>query len=112
MGLESDFGDGRAWAFRTPSRSEGWSRIAALLEPLGVEWQENEPHGGADIGPMHEHGGVPAVDVVQDGTHYFDLHHTANDVMTEVDRESLDHAMRAVMTVAYAAALDVDGITR
>jgi hypothetical protein len=112
MGLESDFGDGRAWALRTPSRSEGWARVAALLEPLGVGWQENEPHGGADIGPMHEQGGVPAVDVVQDGTRYFDLHHTANDVMTEVDRESLDHAMRAVMTVAYAAALDVDGITR
>ena len=53
-----------------------------------------------------------AVDVEQDGSRYFDLHHTANDVLTEVDPASLDAAMRAVMSVAYAAALDVEGITR
>lgn len=110
IAMEADFGDGRAWALRTPDRSEAWARVAALLEPMDVAWDTEEPHGGADIEAMHEAGGVPPVDIEQDGSRYFDLHHTANDVMTEVDRESLDHAMRAVMTVAYAAALDVDGI--
>ncbi|MFO0683841.1 MAG: M20/M25/M40 family metallo-hydrolase [Sandaracinus sp.] len=113
--LEADFGDGAAWGLRTPDapeRTEAWQRVASLLAPMGVEWTAEEPHGGADIGPMHEAGGVPAVDVEQDGTRYFDLHHTANDVLTEIDRSSLDHAMRAVLTVAYAAALDVDGIHR
>lgn len=112
IAMEADFGDGRAWALRTPDRSEPWARVASLLEPMEIVWDEDAPHGGADIGAMHEAGGVPPVDVEQDGTRYFDLHHTANDVMTEVDRDSLDHAMRAVMTVAYAAALDVEGITR
>ncbi len=115
VALEADFGDGAAWGLRTPDapeRTPAWRRIARLLEPMGVVWTEDEPGGGADIGPMHEAGGVPAVDVEQDGTRYFDLHHTANDVLTEIDRSSLDHAMRAVLTVAYAAALDVDGIHR
>jgi hypothetical protein len=115
VAMEADFGDGRAWALRTPdapTHTDAWAPIARLLEPMGVIWDAGEPHGGSDIGPMHDAGGVPPVDVEQDGTRYFDLHHTANDVLTEIDRESLDHAMRAVMTVAYAAALDVDAIHR
>ncbi|MBN8616991.1 MAG: M20/M25/M40 family metallo-hydrolase, partial [Deltaproteobacteria bacterium] len=123
IGLEADFGDGRAWALRTPDASERseasaptprWERIARLLAPMGVVWQPDEPHGGADLSPLHESedgepplaSPMPVLDVVQDGTRYFDLHHTANDVMTEVDRVSLDHAMRAVLTVAYALALE------
>jgi hypothetical protein len=112
LAMEADFGDGRALTLRTPARTDGWSHVAALLEPMGVVWSEDEPHGGADLEAMHEGGAVPLADIGQDGSHYFDLHHTANDVMTEVTRESLDHAMRAVMTVAYAAALDVDEIAR
>ncbi len=124
IGLEADFGDGRAWALQTPDASERtdastptprWERIARLLAPMGVVWQADEPHGGADLSPLHEAedgepplaNPMPVVDVVQDGTRYFDLHHTPNDVMTEVDRDSLDHAMRAVLMVAYAISLDV-----
>jgi hypothetical protein len=112
LAMEADFGDGRAYAMRSPGRGEAWDRIARLLAPLEVAWDEGEPHGGADVGPMHERGGVPLADIAQDGTRYFDIHHTANDVMTEIDRASLDHAMRAVLTVAYAASLDVDGLAR
>jgi hypothetical protein len=121
LGIEADFGDGRAWALRTPDLADRpdpaaisarWDPLARLLAPMGVVWQPDEPHGGADLGPMHapppEGAAMPVVDVVQDGTHYFDLHHTANDVLTEVDRASLDHAMRAVLAVAYAASLDVE----
>ncbi|MFN9812699.1 MAG: M20/M25/M40 family metallo-hydrolase [Deltaproteobacteria bacterium] len=119
LGLEADFGDGRAWALRTPdlteraepsSISSRWDPIARLLAPMGVVWQPEEPHGGADLGPMHDAlpdgAGMPVVDVMQDGTRYFDLHHTANDILTQIDGESLDHAMRAVLAVAYAASLE------
>ncbi len=120
LGLEADFGDGRAWALRTPdlaARAEPgtvtapWARIGRLLAPLEVVWDAHEPHGGADLGPLRE-AGMPVADVVQDGTRYFDLHHTANDVLSQVDPSSLDHAMRAVLAVAYAASLDVEGIVR
>jgi len=120
LGIEADFGDGRAWALRTPdvagrtdpsAPTAPWARILRLLGPLEVAWQPDEPHGGADLGPLHE-AGMPVADVMQDGTRYFDLHHTANDVLSQVDRDSLDHAMRAVLAVAYAASLDVEGIVR
>ena len=109
MALESDFGDGAVYALRTPvplSSSPPWSRIARLLEPLGVTWEDEPAHGGSDLESMHEAGGVPLVDARQDGTRYFDLHHTANDIASQVDRASLDQAMRAVLTIAYAASLD------
>lgn len=114
VAFEADFGDGRVWGLRSPdapARSEAWTRVAELLEPLEVAWDLGVPEGGADIEDLHEVG-VPALELLQDGSRYFDLHHTANDVMTEVDRASLDDAMRAYLVVAYAAALDVDGITR
>lgn len=111
MALEADFGDGAVYAFRTPvplSESPAYQRIARLLEPLGVTWDEEPAGGGADLGAMHEAGGVPMVSAMQDGSRYFDLHHTANDVASQIDRTSLDQAMRAVLTLAYAAALDPD----
>jgi Zn-dependent M28 family amino/carboxypeptidase len=114
LGLEADFGDGRAWALRSPdspARTAPWARIHALLAPLGVAWDPEPPHGGADLGPMHE-AGVPVADVLQDGTRYFDLHHTPNDVLSQVDAASLEHAMRAALGVAYAATLDVEGLSR
>jgi carboxypeptidase Q len=112
VAIEADFGDGRAIGLRTPNRSAGWERVATLLEPMGVEWDRSsdEPEGGADIGPLHEDAHVPLADVDQDGTRYFDIHHTANDVLTQIDRESLDHAMRAFAIVAYSAASDTEGI--
>ncbi len=108
LALEADFGDGRAYGFRTPvspTLSPTWARVVRLLSPLEVSFNEAAPEGGADLGPMHERG-VPMADVMQDGTRYFDIHHTANDVATQIDVASLDHAMRAVLTVVYAASLD------
>lgn len=109
LAMEADFGDGRGYGVHTPepiAGSPSWARVVRLLEPLGVAYDEGEAEGGADLEAIHEEGGVPLADVMQDGSRYFDIHHTANDVMSSVDRESLDHAMRAVLTVAYAVALD------
>jgi carboxypeptidase Q len=115
LAMEADFGDGRGYGVHTPepiATSPSWARIVRLLEPLGVAYEEGEAEGGADLEAMHEAGGVPLADVMQDGSRYFDIHHTANDVMSEIDRESLDHAMRSVLTVAYAVSLDTDIVRR
>ena len=111
LAMEADFGDGRGYAVHTPvaiGESPGWARIVRLLEPLGVAYDAEGPEGGADLEAMHEQGGVPLADILQDGTRYFDIHHTANDVMSAIDRDGLDHAMRAVLTVAYAVSLDLE----
>ncbi len=111
LAMEADFGDGRAYGWHAPvpiAASPSWARIARLLEPQDVAYDEGEAEGGADLEAMHEQGGVPLADVRQDGSRYFDIHHTANDVMSAIDRESLDQAMRAVLTVAYAVSLDLE----
>lgn len=110
LALEADFGDGAVYAIRTPTdpaTSQAWARLVALLDPLSVSRDEGEPHGGADVGDLGE-AGVPLLDLRQDGTRYFDLHHTANDVLTEVDRESLRQAAQVATVVASWASRDPD----
>ncbi|HEU5483215.1 MAG TPA: M28 family peptidase, partial [Sphingomicrobium sp.] len=43
---------------------------------------------GSDIGPLLE-AGMPGVTLNQDGTYYFDIHHTPDDTLDKVDPEAL-----------------------
>jgi hypothetical protein len=40
----------------------------------------------------------------QDATRYFDIHHTVNDTLLQVDREELDQNVAAYVVAAYLAA--------
>ena len=40
----------------------------------------------------------------QDGTDYFDWHHTANDTLDKVDAQALDQQVAAYAVLAYLAA--------
>lgn len=87
VALESDFGAGRVWRvdFRLPAAATPLAdRIAAALSPLGIARGRDAATGGADIGALAQ-AGVPLVDLQQDGTRYFDLHHTADDTLAAVD---------------------------
>ena len=91
VALESDFGAGRVWRvdFRLPAAASPLAdRIAALLTPLGIARGRDPATGGADIGALAQ-AGVPLVDLQQDGTRYFDLHHTADDTLAVVDPEEI-----------------------
>lgn len=103
---ESDFGAGRVWRISSrvaPETLPVFDQIAALLAPLGVERGNNETEGGADLGPL-EPARVPLLSLGQDGTYYFDWHHTANDTLDKVDPKDLDQNVAAWAAVAYAAA--------
>ncbi|MGN5500423.1 hypothetical protein ACLJCA_09075, partial [Campylobacter coli] len=50
--------------------------------------------GGADLVDLT---GVPLAELAQDGTHYFDLHHTADDTLDKVDPKEMDR-LTAVWT--------------
>ena len=47
-----------------------------------------EEADGSDIGPMIA-AGVPAVGLSQDGTYYFDIHHTPDDTLDKIDPAQL-----------------------
>ncbi len=105
-GMEADFGAGKVWSFesRVAERQlPAIEAIAQLLAPLGIQQGGNESHGGADLSPLRPQG-LPIFGLYQDGTFYFDVHHTANDTLAAVDREGLSQNVAAYATVAYCAA--------
>ena len=87
VALESDFGADRVWRidFKLPDSAKALSdRLAAAVMPFGVVRGRQPANGGADIGALVR-AGVPAVDLAQDGTRYFDLHHTPDDTLDKID---------------------------
>jgi len=103
---ESDFGSGRVWKVSSrvaPEDLPVFDEIAQLLAPLGVERGDNETGGGADLGPLAP-ARVPLIALGQDGTYYFDWHHTANDTLDKIDAKDLDQNVAAWAAAAYAAA--------
>ncbi|QNM83561.1 M20/M25/M40 family metallo-hydrolase [Sphingomonas sabuli] len=88
---ESDFGAGRIWQVTSKLGKERDAEARALqaaLAPLGIVPGPTDKAEGSDIGPMLE-AGAPGVGLSQDGTYYFDYHHTPDDTLDKVDKDAL-----------------------
>jgi Zn-dependent M28 family amino/carboxypeptidase len=107
LGAESDFGAGRVYGFTAgvaPEAQPVIAKIAELLQPLGIERMPSDKgDAGPDIGPFAKLG-MPWAQLAQDGTDYFDYHHTANDTLDKVDSAALDQQVAAYAVLAYSAA--------
>jgi hypothetical protein len=87
VGLESDFGADRIWRFETNFRatnSDLHARIAAAVAHFGVSNSDIVASGGADLNIVRDQQGA-LIDLQQDGTRYFDLHHTPDDTLDKID---------------------------
>jgi hypothetical protein len=86
------------YALRLPAGAQGsdFQKAATrVLYPIGVlASNEVETDGGVDVGPMGPLG-VPFFGLAQDGTRYFDLHHTANDTLDKIDPAQLNQNVAA-----------------
>jgi len=106
LASESDFGAGRIWRFQT-NFGEGalpYARaIQGVLMPLGVVPDDNEAMGGPDIGILRR-SGVPVVTPGQDGTDYFDYHHTPDDTFDKIGPEALRQNVAVYAAFTYLAA--------
>jgi len=104
---ESDFGTDRVYAFALPKSVSGGEfarTVLRVLNPIGIIASSGPPtETGADIGPCVE-AGVPALQLSQDGTYYFDIHHTADDTLDKVDRAQLDQNVAAWAALVWLAA--------
>lgn len=110
LAAESDFGAGRVWQLRTRfgAGREGHAKdLAEALRPLGIGPGSGDAFGGADIGALRA-AGVPVLDLAQDGSDYFDLHHTANDTLDKIDPEALKQNVAAWAVMLYLAS-EMDG---
>ncbi len=106
LGAESDFGGGRIYRFSANAAPEARpviDQIGAILEPLGIAYALDIGGAGPDIGPFAK-AGMPWAQLAQDGTNYFDYHHTANDTLDKIEPKALDQQAAAYAAMAYAAA--------
>jgi Zn-dependent M28 family amino/carboxypeptidase len=83
--------------------------LTRVLAPIAVVPSTNPPgEGGSDVAPL-EQLGVPIFLLSQDGTKYFDLHHTANDTLDKIDRAALSQNVAAWASLVWLAAdSDID----
>jgi Zn-dependent M28 family amino/carboxypeptidase len=106
LAAEADFGAGAPWRFNTNVPTADlpfFEDVFQSLKPLGIERGRLETSGGADIAPLRK-AGVPVISIDQDGTLYFDLHHTHNDTLDKIDPVALELNVEAYARVLARAA--------
>jgi len=106
LGAESDFGAGRVYALRAGVDAAAWpviARIGEVLAPLGIATESQGGGPGPDVVPIVAKG-APWAQLAQDGTDYFDYHHTANDTLDKIDPKALDQQVAAYAVLMYLAA--------
>ena len=105
VATESDFGAERIYGFQA-GQTEANKKLVRELAPhfksLGIKFIEGETNGGPDIGPMAAKG-VPAIRLNQDGTDYFDLHHTPDDTFDKIDPDAIAQNVAAYATFIWLA---------
>ena len=112
LATESDFGADRIWQFVSNVDEGANPAIDAIgreIAPLGIiRGGSNVPGGGPDIIPLAA-AGVPTVRLAQDGTDYFDFHHTPDDTLDKIDPDKLAQNVAAYAALVYLAAeMDVE----
>ncbi len=89
--LESDAGGFTPRSFSIPINAETKPKLDAwlpLFAPYFINYFTNGG-GGADVGPIHETFKVPAAELMPDTQRYFDVHHSTNDVLENVNMREL-----------------------
>lgn len=107
VATESDFGARSIWRLSSNVSEEATplvDGIGRIIAPLGiVRGGSDVPGGGPDIIPLAMQG-VPTVRLEQNGTDYFDLHHTPDDTLDKIDPDELAQNVAAYAALVYLAA--------
>jgi carboxypeptidase Q len=106
IAAEADLGGGAVWRIQSKVALDAVPAVDAIreaLKPLALEVGSNEGRGGSDLGPLRALG-VPILDLSQDATNYFDVHHTTNDTLAQIDAKTLNQVVAAYAVAAYMAA--------
>jgi hypothetical protein len=98
---ESDFGADRVWRFSSQlmkSDPATYAQLTAALAPLGITKNDKGEADGTDVEPTIT-AGAPWISLGQDGTRYFDYHHTPDDTLDKIDPAQLRQNVAAWTTV-------------
>ncbi|MCF6221074.1 MAG: M20/M25/M40 family metallo-hydrolase [Robiginitomaculum sp.] len=105
LATESDFGAGKIYgiqAGKMPANKAGIAAMSAEFKYLGILPKDGDTNGGPDIIPL-DAAGVPTVRLNQDGTDYFDLHHTPDDTFDKIDPKAMQQNVAAYATLIWLA---------
>jgi hypothetical protein len=97
LAAEADLGGDRVWQFRTnlaDPKSPLLDQLKAKLGSLGVGYNPGPAHGGTDVEATIRTG-VLTLDLANDATRYFAIHHTADDTLDKIDRTQFTQAIDA-----------------
>ncbi|MEM7667233.1 MAG: M20/M25/M40 family metallo-hydrolase [Pseudomonadota bacterium] len=101
VGIESDFGADRVWRFESnfqDSNPDLHAKIAGAVAKYGVANSSIRASGGADLNIARDQK-TAIIDLQQDGTRYFDLHHTPDDTLDKIDIAQLRQNVAVWTTV-------------
>ena len=104
---ESDFGAGKVWRFGSqvlPPALPVVAQIAEMLAPLGIAAGDNRAGSGPDAAFIQRRTRFASLTLFQDGSDYFDWHHSDNDTLDKVDKASLPQNVAAWAVMAFLAA--------
>jgi carboxypeptidase Q len=107
LAMESDFGADRVWKSRinlAPADKPLADAVIAALNPMGIVASVDVAQGGTDVEPIIAAQHLAVIDMVQDGTRYFDLHHTPDDTLDKIDPAQLAQNVDAWATVLKVVA--------
>ena len=107
LAMESDFGADRVWRvdFNLATANKPLrDKVAAALSPLGIVVGERKAGGGTDVEPIIAAQKLAVIDLGQDGTRYFDLHHTPDDTLDKIDPAQLEQNVAAWTAVLNVVA--------
>ena len=107
LAMESDFGADRVWRVNlnfAPTNKELGTKVSAALAPMGIVTGPAKAGGGTDVEPMIALQKLAVVDLGQDGTRYFDLHHTPDDTLDKIDPVQLEQNVAAWTAVLRVVA--------
>jgi carboxypeptidase Q len=106
LASESDFGADNVWRFNLnlpDSAKAVGDRLGMALAPLGIVKGKDVAGGGTDVEPILKFG-VASITLGQDGTRYFDWHHTPEDTLDKIDPEQLRQNVAAWTTMLWIVA--------
>jgi hypothetical protein len=98
---ESDFGADRVWRFGSKLSTTdpaAYGQLTESLAPLGITKNDKGEADGTDVEPTIT-AGAPWISLNQDGTRYFDYHHTPDDTLDKIDPAQLRQNVAAWTTV-------------
>jgi len=98
IAMESDFGADRVWQVGYTGAEQNKAlveKVNAALWPMGIVPHKGGAEGGADVEAIIGAQSLTVIDLGQDGTRYFDLHHTPDDTLDKIDPAALQQNVDA-----------------